>query len=61
MFSALSPILEELHMNNFANEILKQLLYKAKLKKLIRYLNDIILIWEEDKEEIKALINEYDF
>lgn len=58
MGSSLSPIMSEIYMNNFENKFLNNSVYRTKIKKWVRYVDDILIIWEGSIEEIKKLIEE---
>lgn len=58
MGSSLSPIMAEIYMNNFEEQVIQKSEYKNKIKKWIRYVDDVLIIWEGDMAEIKEFIEE---
>ena len=58
MGSSMSPIMAEIYMNYFENKIMSTVKNKDKIKKWMRYVDDILLIWEGDDEELKVFFEE---
>ena len=56
MGSPLSPILAEIYMNNFENEILNNSKYKNNIKIWKRYVDDILLIWSGTDRQLDKLL-----
>lgn len=48
----------EVHMINFENELLKGSMYRMKIKKWIRYIDNVLIIWEVNSDKIKVFIKE---
>lgn len=48
MGSALSLFMAEIYKNNFENTILRNSVYKMKIKKQVRYVADVLIIYERD-------------
>ena len=58
MGSSMSPVMVEIYMNYFENKIMSTVKNEDKIKKWMRYVDDILLIWEGDDEEIKVFFEE---
>lgn len=53
MGSPLSPIIAEIYMNNLENKIVTEMDKEKKISNWIRYVDDILIIWEGSTEEFK--------
>lgn len=58
MGSPLSPILAEIYMNEFENNYLNSSKYKNYIKHWVRYVDDILIIWEGGMEYIEDFVKE---
>jgi hypothetical protein len=58
MGSPLSPILAEIFMNNFENKLILKTKYKKNIKLWVRYVDDILIIWEGDVTEVETFVRE---
>ena len=58
MGSPLPPILAEIYMNNFENNILNTSRYKQNVKLWCRYVDDILLIWNGTDRQLDQFFNE---
>lgn len=52
MESLLSPITAGIYMCSFKNKFINNSAQKVKIKKWIRYVDGILIIWEEDTVDI---------
>ena len=55
MGSPLSPLMAEIFMNNFEIKILKVIDKERRIKKWIRYVDDILIVWEGEVNEFCLL------
>jgi Reverse transcriptase (RNA-dependent DNA polymerase) len=53
MGSPLSPLMAEIFMNSFEIKILKDIDKERRIKKWIRYVDDILIVWEGEVNEFK--------
>lgn len=58
MGSPMSPLLAEIYMNNMENKIMESKTHNLKIKKWLRYVDDILIIWEGTDEEWKQFVEE---
>ena len=58
MGSSLSPILAEIYMNDFENNFMNNSKYKRNIIKWVRYVDDILIIWDGDMKEIENFVVE---
>ena len=58
MGSPLSPIIAEIFMNDFENKIIEEFNRNKKINTWIRYVDDILILWEGSTEEFKNFTDE---
>lgn len=58
MGSSLSPILAEIYMYNFENRFMNTTKFKKNIKLWVRYVDDVLIIWEGDIAEIETFVTE---
>lgn len=57
---ALSPLLAEVYMSNFENEVPINFKYETEIQKWIRYIDDVLIIWKGYNEDLNAFTGEHD-
>lgn len=58
MGSPLSPVMADIYMNEFEKRIITESKHRDKIKTWLRYVDDILLIWEGNDEEFEEFVNE---
>jgi hypothetical protein len=58
MGSSLSPIMAEIYMNELENNVMNSSMYKNNIKKWVRYVDDILIIWEDENKQIDKFMEE---
>ena len=58
MGSSLSPILAKIYMNDFEKQLITSTKYKDNIKLWSRYVDDVLVVWEGNIEEVHEFINE---